>query len=169
MGWFVRSQSVNGTNGSFISKENTKTGNFRTGLTVNYIPNVRKKSKSTASNYAGRFAASAIQKRKPKTSVLRLGGGDSVLAGGVEVPNRGPLKTFIFRVLIEEPPEDLMMHYVLVADDELDCLHVIFFEAPVKEWQSAWKIGEVMLADFLLSLKPPTAVHLSGNAPQAEI
>ena len=38
-----------------------------------------------------------------------------------------------------------MMHNLLIANDKTGSMYLIIFEAPEKEWEDAWKIGEPIL------------------------
>ena len=60
--------------------------------------------------------------------------------------------------------EGITVHYLLIADDQHNTLHLMFFESPDEEWQVAWKSGEVMLqhaeTDFAkAAISQRTIVH----------
>lgn len=147
--WFFKYGSKKDTETFALSKENIdKEGAFRTGLTVNYVTDLSQRAKVTATQYAEQFAKIAIREHE------RIG---PAIVKTIDVPDYGPVRFFIFRIRIDEPPEPLVMHNVIVADDKTDCLHIMFFEAPEDEWESAWKVGDLMLKKFSLRFTRTTS------------
>ncbi|MCC6581202.1 MAG: hypothetical protein IT440_12265 [Phycisphaeraceae bacterium] len=51
----------------------------------------------------------------------------------------------------KEGAKDVRVYNLLIANDKTGCLHMVIFEAPVAEWDQAWKLGETMLKRILLS------------------
>jgi hypothetical protein len=130
-GWFVKAESRNGTEGLFISQEPIGPGGeFQTGLSVNFVSGIRARANVTATDYARSFLATAAEKHTVLTSFGKpLAEGIAGLGLRVRVA--------------EEPP--YIIHYFLIADDNADSLHLLFFEAPEASWESAWKHGQLML------------------------
>lgn len=127
--WHFLSQSKGETRGYFITKEKILgAGEFRTGLTLNVIPNVGKKRGKVASDFAKSYIREAI---RDKQSVLRI----------IPPAEAGPAKVFGCRIR----KEGSVIHYFLIADDTRDVLYLFMFESPEAEWESEWNAGETML------------------------
>ena len=155
-GWHFKEEKKNATHAYFITKEritidstkkedakdSTKTEDtkdkvvdygFDTGLTLNVIPNVGKKTGGRASDFAIKFVREAIRDRR---SVLMV------------IPPRdiGPAMTHGCRI----KREGAIVHYFLIADDAQDKLYLFMFESPEKQWSNSWMTGEVILKKFYI-------------------
>jgi hypothetical protein len=133
-GWFTKSESESGTSGLFVSKEDIATGGrFETGLTLNFVRGVKHKTGLTSSQYAIAFLSKALDGNEELTSFAKPGNG--MLSIGLRLKNEHLGK---------------VIHYFLVANDKVDTLHIFSFEAPIAEWEGAWKIGEPVFRNLRL-------------------
>lgn len=125
-GWFVKEEAADGTAALFVTKEDiAATGEFRTGLTLNTISGVKRRTGAPASRYAVAFLTEALKGNDELTSFVQEG--DGSVAIGLRVRNDR-----IGRIV----------HYFVVASDRSDTMHLFFFEAPTEEWDAAWAVGE---------------------------
>ena len=127
----------------FISKQDIdKKGQFETGLSYNCIKNITKqKGKDTPPSRAAKQIYIAHKKYRKIESL------DTKTEHGLYV---------IRYVSIDHKPslEDIRVFTLLYADDKKDILHFIVFEAPVKQWNEAWSIGDVILKKILIMVDP---------------
>jgi hypothetical protein len=133
-GWHFQSEKKNDTRAYFITKEkiDPKTG-FETGLSLNVIPGVGKKSGGSTSGYAIQFVRQAIRDRE---TVLEVFDPDKI----------GPARTVGCRI----KKDGSVIHYFLVADNDRDMLYLFSFESPDKQWEIAWKTGEQMFKQLMI-------------------
>lgn len=63
--------------------------------------------------------------------------------------SNGPLKMIWFGIISPqaEPNATRMTHF-LIANDTTDTVYIIIFEAPLGEWEEAYKSGYVMLKNI---------------------
>ena len=133
-GWFTKAESKNGTSALFISKEDiAASGNFQTGLSLNFVRGVQAKTGLSSSKYAITLLSKALEGNEELMSFANPGKGMTSI--GLRVKNKNLGKT---------------IHYYLVANDAGDTLHIFTFESPTEEWESAWKLGEPMFRNLLL-------------------
>lgn len=127
-GWHAKKEKKADTEALFITKENIDTeGKFTTGLTVNVISRIRRKTGLPPSRYMPRLLAENAQGKK----VL------------LELPPKksGRITGHVLRL----QDDVLVVHHSLLADDQTDKLYVVSFESPVGEWESNKKYWEPML------------------------
>jgi hypothetical protein len=130
-GWFFKSQSENGTDAFFVTKEDIETeGEFQTGLSLNVISRASRSGIPTASEYALRLASRGIE---DKASVLDV----------IPLSDIGHAKTVSYRI----KARGSVIHHFLIADDG-DRVFIFIYESPQSEWDEAWKIGEQMLTNL---------------------
>lgn len=135
-GWHYHTHNKGATLGYFITKESiAEKGEFATGLTLNVIPDVGKKTGGQASDVAKSIVGRAIRDRESVLTVIPPG-------------NAGPTQTFGCRV----KRNGSIMHYFLIADNGADKLYLFYFESPEKEWDAAWKTGEQLLKKLVIDL-----------------
>lgn len=131
--WFVKREEVKATSAGFITKEDiSKVGKFKTGLTVNYVRDVEKRTGHKPTVLAELLTKTSTEGKK----VSQL--------PATRAQDR--IKTTTFRV----ETEGIVMHTMMVADDKFNTLHIVIFESPAKEWDEAWKSGETMLKKVYL-------------------
>lgn len=125
-GWFTKAESQQGTDALFVAKEDLNSrGRFETGLSLNALRGVKQKTGLSASQYAYAFLAKSLEGNE---ELMSFGGpADGTMTIGLRFRNRGL---------------DKVIHYYLVASDSRDTLHIFMFEAPSKEWDAAWRVGE---------------------------
>jgi hypothetical protein len=136
-GWFFKESKKGETDGFFVTKEDiNKAGSFKTGLTVNRIPDIPKKSGLKPSDYAAGLAVAAAAQHKLKDK------------GAWE---KGPFKSVKF-TFVDAPKdkESITIYHLTIANDKTGTLLLLIFEAPTKDWDEAWKKGETILKKLLL-------------------
>lgn len=127
-GWFTKSESRQGTDSLFVAKEDLNArGRFETGLSLNVIHGVAQKTGLSPSKYAFAFLSKALE------------GNEELLAFGG--PSDG---TMTLGLRFRDGRIDKVIHYYLVASDSRDSLHIFMFEAPSREWDAAWRVGETI-------------------------
>lgn len=129
-GWYFKQGKQKETIGVFITKEKIEgdTAKFRTGLTVNVIPGVGKKSGGKASDYAFNYVRLATTE---KQNVISL----------QEPTDRGRVKTCGYRIR----KDGTIVHALLIADDVADKLYLVMFESPEAEFDDAWQTGQTIM------------------------
>lgn len=150
-GWHFKEHKKNETRAYFITEERIEIDStkenandkadkygFDTGLTLNVIPNVGKKTGGRASDYAIKFVRGATRDRR---TVLMV------------IPPRdiGPAMTHGCRI----KKDGAIVHYFLIADDAQDKLYVFMFESLEKHWPEAWMTGEAILKKFYIDFPDP--------------
>lgn len=137
-GWFSRKGKKGETWGYFITKENIdKTGKFNTGLTINIIPNIQKNKGLRATEYASAFIQEGVKSRKVIKEPWQK--------------NMGPFQAFgVVLLNSDSKGGDFITHTLAIGNDTTGTMYVIIFEAPASSWNSAWKVGERMLQQFLI-------------------
>ena len=135
-GWFVKTETKNGTDSLFISKEDIATsGEFQTGLSLNLVHGVKKKSGLSSTRYAVAFLSKALEGNEELMSFANQSNGMNNF--GIRIKNQNL---------------NIVIHYYLVANDAEDTLRIFMFESPIKDWDAAWQIGEPMFRNLILVL-----------------
>jgi hypothetical protein len=130
-GWHFKKHKQGDTLGYFITKENIKeTGEFLTGMTVNVIPNIPKKKSMSPYKFAESYRDAA------RTAVKFSKEWDK---------DMGPFRSLGFVVDKQHEDGQFRVHHLLIANEKTGTLYLVLFEAPVAEWDAAWKIAEPML------------------------
>lgn len=133
-GWHFKEQKKNETRGYFISKEEIKKGGeFKTGLSLNVIPGIRKKQGLKPSEYAAKFVREILKTRTTILQVIRPGKAGPVTTAGCRIKRDGSI-----------------IHYFLIADDAGDRLFLFSFESPEEDWKASWKTGETLLQKLVI-------------------
>ena len=136
-GWFFKQAKKGQTDGFFITKEDIdQSGVFQTGLTLNCIRDVPKKTGQAPSDYATSMADTA--------------------AGKFQLVDRttskqGPFRAVRFRY-VDAPAgkESITVYQLLIANDKTGTFFLVIFEAPTSSWSEAWKSGDIILKKLLL-------------------
>jgi hypothetical protein len=136
-GWFFKQTKKGQTDAFFITKEDIdKTGSFQTGLTLNCLRDIPKKTGQLPSAYAAAFAdAAAAKYQLTKRSSSNQGPFKAVKFGYVDAP---------------KDKESITVYDLAIANDKTGTLFLVIFEAPTKDWSEAWKIAEPILKKLLL-------------------
>ena len=130
-GWFFKKDAKGDTLGIFITKEDIgKDSQFRTGLTVNVIRKVAEKKKIPASEHIRQFRDSA----RKSTKFIREWDTDM-----------GPFKAVGFLYEKQSKEGAYRVHNLLIANDKTGTVYLVMFEAPVEEWEAAWRLGEPIM------------------------
>ena len=127
-----------------VTKDNPKTGNVLTGLTINVVRDVKEKTGVDASLYGVRYIDDYM-----KTT--------NVLIKPDKIYTLGPFKRASCQVekTFEAKGEKRLcrVRVVTYANDKTGTLFVVIFGAPTEEWDEAWKVGEQLFRPLLLSTK----------------
>lgn len=133
-GWFVKTEVKDDTNALFISKEDIAvSGEFQTGLSLNLLHGVKKKTGVSSTRYAVSFLSKALEGNEELMSFANPANGMTSI--GLRIKNQHLAK---------------VIHYYLVANDADDSLRIFMFESPTENWDAAWKIGEPMFRNLIL-------------------
>jgi len=132
--WFHRSKKKGNTETHTISIEDSKKdGIFKTGLTLNIIKHVDKKTGAPASEYAKKFIQKACE-------------GKTVLLDIFSKPPAGPFKSYGCRIKSQKKGDiSIIIHFFILANDKKGTLFLYQFEAPEKSWDEAWKTGKFLM------------------------
>jgi len=141
-GWHTKVEHRDGTVGIFITKEpiSPPDGHFSTGLSVNIIQDVPGKAQVKPSTYALAFLQALQDKGTADSEIGRYDA-----AGGIVVLDRYARLT---------PPDgsaDVRVLYRLYANDVTGTLTLLFFEAPVDEWEQAVAQGGRTIDEVAIS------------------
>lgn len=130
-GWHFKSEQRASARAFFISRENIdEVGEFLVGLTINVL-----RPQETATDAATRLMGQYMDRGE----VLRM----RELA-------RGPMSGYVASIRKRGSGGPLMLHVMTIANPKTNVLYAIIFEAPAKEWDAAWSIGETILRNFML-------------------
>ena len=127
-----------------VTKEDPQDGPFLTGLTINVVRDVKKKTDLDPSLYAVHYVSEYMK-------------GNKVLIKPDKILAVGPFQRISCQV--EKPfavrGKERLCHVRVVtyANDKTGTLYVVIFGAPVEEWDEAWKIGKQLFNPILLSDK----------------
>jgi hypothetical protein len=120
-GWFFKREKKSETFGYFISREEIKdSGEFEVGLTINVMQHLRSiKAPDYAKAFLDKFSVG-------KTELKRWNA------------NQGPFTAY--GSLVRDGTTQ--MHTLMIANPKTNTLYFVMFEAPEREWDKAWSIGE---------------------------
>lgn len=136
-GWFVKTGVQKGTVSVFITKEDIdKEGQFITGLTLNVIKDVPKKTSVTPYEYA--FSLRELTRKSLK------------FLDEWDPPAKGDFKSLGYRYEKDDPAGAYITHNYMIANEKTGTLYWFIFEAPSVEWEETWKIAEPMLKHLVL-------------------
>ena len=133
-GWFHRVKKKGDTETHAVSIEDSKKhGIFKTGLTLNIVKHVDKKTNMSASEYAEKFIKKTCASKK-------------VLIPMFSKPPAGPFKSFGCRIRSQKKGDiPIVIHFFILANDKKGTLFLYQFEAPENSWDEAWKTGEILM------------------------
>jgi hypothetical protein len=130
-GWFFKREEVNGTLAYFISREGiAESGSFQTGLTVNVF-HLKK--------------GSAINRGKGLISNMAL-----EHHADTWEQSSGPFRKFGCFVRDTDSSGTIAMQAVTIANQKTDTLYLFVFESPASDWETAYKIGKVIMDNLVL-------------------
>lgn len=122
-----------------LSKESVKDeGSFETGMTLQVIKGIMEKKGMPPSVAAIGMSQTVLEKKEnKKQSVVDL--------------SSGPFKAFGMRYRnAPKTAKPIIVYQVFVANDKMDTLFVVTFEAPEATWDTAWELGEPMIKKFMI-------------------
>jgi len=113
-------------------------GSFETGLTVQAIKGLQKYKGMPPSSFAIGMAQMTLEKKEnTKLSKHDL--------------SSGPFKAFGLRYRnAPEVAKPIIIHQVCIANDKQDTLFIVTLESLESSWNATWKLGELMLKQFLI-------------------
>jgi len=137
-GWFLKDAHPKDTDAYFVTKEDIdKLGKFSTGLSLNVLYKIDKKTGRPPSEYA-----QSMVKNMSATGTREVVWSSTDKAG--------PFVRVMCQVRDKHPEGNSFIHYLFVANDQTGTLWWYFFESPEKEWDDAWgEFGSTMM-DFVL-------------------
>ena len=123
-----------------ISKEQPSAQPFETGLTINVVPEIAKKTKTASSDYLKRV----LDQKKTQAQVVQVD------------PERdeGRFRRFAFTIdetlTIGNKTQPYRVSYTSYADDKKDLLFLFIFGSPKEHWETNQKIYDTMTAGMTL-------------------
>lgn len=135
-GWFVLKVPLEASYGIMISKEKVEENKFfKTGMTVNVIKEIDKKTNMSAYKYA--LAARAEAKK-------------SLTFTNEWEKDMGPFKSIGFIYTKKDQEESFTVHNLMIANDKTGTLYIFIFESPSEKWEEAWKMAEPIFLRLLI-------------------
>lgn len=137
--WHRFLKAGNNSHTYVLSLESVKEkGSFETGLTVQAIKGIQKHKGMPPSAFAIGLAQTTLEKKaNTKLSTQDL--------------SSGPFKAFGLRYRnAPEVAQPIVVHQVCIANDKQDTLFIVTLESPESSWEATWKLGEVMLKQFVI-------------------
>lgn len=130
--WFVKTEVKGDTAALFFSKEDIdREGQFKTGMTLNVVRGIHKKTGKPPSLYAKSFLEALIEKHPDARRIENL---DQSGMPGIGT-------TYLDR----EAFPDVVVYTFLLPDDESDILRVFILESPQEDWAQVWASRRQML------------------------
>lgn len=131
-GWFVKTEVQGDTAALFISKEDIdKEGEFKTGFSLNVARRVKAKSGQSPSQYAA--------------AVVDILAKQFSGAEYFELPEQNGIRGIGLRYRDKSRVPTVVVHNVLLTDDERDVMRLMVLESPEDGWAETWRIGESIL------------------------
>jgi hypothetical protein len=130
--WFVKTEVKGDTAALFVSKQDIdKEGKFDTGLTLNVLRGIRRKTGKAPSEYARAYLDELLAKhvQAKRFENAPQDGMPGIGAAYVDSESSPPVVIYTF----------------LLADDEYDILRLFILEAPQEDWAAVWARGQQML------------------------
>lgn len=134
-GWFFKEQGKDGMEACFISKEEIAgpKGEFETGLSVNAIKNVSKRTGMSPTTFVENFFS--IDKQagiKHRGKLIDL--------------SMGLFKGYGQLIESQQPGEGSITQYtVVLGNDTTGSVYIIWFESPSAIWGENWNIGKPIM------------------------
>lgn len=137
-GWYFRAEESDANTAYFLTVENiAEAGSFQTGMTVNVVRNIDKRTGKRARTYALDF----IQARK------KMGKETVLLSKEVR---RGIFAGALLRSSAPRPEGgNAIIHTLVLGNTRTQTLYLLIFESPESSWEEAWKLGQVMLERYV--------------------
>lgn len=135
-GWFVKEDGKKSDKALFITKENIdKNGVFTTGLSVNRVPRLSKRTGYKATEYAKAFIKKYLQS-------------DFNIINSYKVPEQDTYQGYGVRYSGDNNGVKTIANVLVVASNRDDVVYLMIFESPAKVWDSEWEKGRLMLNMF---------------------
>ena len=141
-GWYYRADAQKGAATYYLTQDEMGESNeFQTGLSLQVVRKTKAKTGRPAPAYA-------------EMLLMRTGFG----AGQQQLEKSFASEGVFYRRSVryrDAPPEaDARMVYQLaLANAKTDTLYLLTLESPEKDWPAVWKLGEVMLKEWVLDAK----------------
>ena len=133
--WFVLEESTSNSQGCFISKEEiVNGGNFKTGLTVNFISDIEQISGVSADDYAFKFI-DELRKKYQSSDYFE----------------KKLVKQNMYSAILnlEDGEFPITAYYNAIAQKERRGLYIVIFESPTQNWNSEWEnTGETIVGNM---------------------
>ena len=138
-GWYFKPEGQKGANAYFLTKEEiVEGGEFQTGASINVNRKLKAKTGRIAPDYAKAFSALGGR-----------GANQELLEERAEID--GPLHKYMVRFRASPPnAASKIIYQIAIGNVKTDTLYILVFESPEKDWPQAWKLGEVMIREWVL-------------------
>jgi hypothetical protein len=142
--WHYSTQSTKDSVAFQVTKEDPKVGQFLTGMTINVVRDVKKKTKLDPSLYAVHYLNEYMK-------------GNKVVIKPDKIYDVGPFKRVSCQVEkafdFAATKRECRVRVVGYANDETGTLFIVIFGAPVEEWDEAWTTGKQLFSPLALNDK----------------
>jgi hypothetical protein len=130
--WFVKTEVKGDTAALFVSKQDIdKEGKFDTGLTLNVLRGIQKKTGRAPSQYARTYLDELLAKHED--------------AKRFENPPQDGMPGIGAAYVDSSASPPVVIYTFLLADDARDTLRLFILEAPQEDWAAVWARGQQML------------------------
>jgi len=141
-GWFYKVEADKGSTTFYLTREELgETGEYDMGMAVHVVRKAKAHTRHAAVEYADAL-------------MLRAGYGPGRQPLAKASSTEGPFHKWTVRYREALPDADARIVYQLaLANAKTDTLYLLTFESPEAEWDEAWKLGEAMIADWVLDAR----------------
>jgi hypothetical protein len=130
--WFAKTEVKGDTAALFLSKEDIdKEGEFKTGLTLNVMRGIQRKTGKLPTLYAEDYLHALLEKHPDATRV--------------ENPAQSGMLGIGAAYLDKKASPAVVIYTFLLSDDESDILRIFILESPQEDWAQVWKTRQQML------------------------
>lgn len=138
-GWHYRAEGTRVTPTYYLTQEPVgESGEFATGLSLQVVREATARTRHPAAEYAGLLMLRA-----------GFGPGRQRLENASSID--GPWHRWVVRYREAAPDAEARIIYQLaLANARTDTLYLLTFESPEKDWPEAWRLGAVMVREWVL-------------------
>lgn len=138
-GWHTLNETKEDTQACFITKEKIIGSNmFKTGLSINAIPNIPEKTGASPTKYAEAFFAKA-------QSTMKVDNYNKTMNGPLKI-----YSAFMYpQSVVSDKP--IVLFQLIAANEETGSIYVVTFESPEDEWDNYSPIVKDTLENLALN------------------
>ena len=138
-GWYYRAEGTKAAPTYYLTEEPVgESGEFATGLSVQVVRRATARTRHPAAEYA-------------QLLLLRTGFGPGRQRLADTAAVAGPWHRRAVRYREAAPDaEPRIVYQLALANARTDTLYLLTFESPEKDWPAAWRLGRVMVREWVL-------------------